>query len=390
MSRRLWPLYVGGFLGPFGSPVVTTMLPELQQDFGHTIDELSLTLSAYLFPFAGLMLVSGTLAERFGRKRTVQVGYVVYTLASLACALAPNYEIFMLARVVQGASNAFTTPVLVAAIADAVSPAHLGKSLGLFGSLQATGQAMSPLVGGLAASANWRLAFFGTAVVSGMLAMLPPDDASHAAQHATNRWKVLANRQLLVASVCAALAFLTTMAMAVVAALYVRDVFTLGPTTTGLIVAVFGLTGLLTGRRTGALMDRYGRVPVGAWMNVGLGVFSALTGVVGTLALGSPVPLLLTIACIGLAGAAATGTRTLAQSLAATSAPTNRSGATSIMLACQFSGAALAPLIWVPIYTAQPIPHGGVALTAAGGTALLAAAILFVVHRSRWLEQSAD
>lgn len=383
--KRLWPLYVGGFLGPFGSPVVTTMLPELQQSFGHTIDQLSTSLSAYLFPFAGLMLVSGTLAERFGRKRTVQVGYLVYTVASLACALAPNFELFMLARVLQGAANAFTTPVLVAAIADAVAPGHLGRALGLFGSLQATGQAMAPLIGGLAASANWRLAFFGAALVSGLLALFPPENASGTG-NSGNRWAALANRQLAVASICAALSFLTTMAMAVVAALYVRDVFLLGPTATGLIVAVFGFTGLLTGRRTGALMDSHGRLPVGALMNLGLGVFAALTGVVATVALASPIPLILVIFTIGVAGAAATGTRTLAQSLAATSAPTNRSGATSVMLACQFTGAALAPVIWVPLYTAQPVPHGGIALIASGSTALLAALILFVIHRTNYLK----
>lgn len=389
-KARLWPLYVGGFLGPFGAPVVTTMLPEMQQDLGHTIDQLSMSLSAYLFPFAGLMLISGTLAERFGRKRTVQVGYIVYALASVACALAPSFELLVVARVVQGAANAFTTPVLVAAIADAVAPGKLGRSLGLFGSLQATGQAMAPLAGGVAANLDWRLAFWGTAVVAALLAVFPPPNAAAAPAHATNRWKVLANRQLGVASVCAFLSFLTAMSMAVVAALYVRDVFELGPTATGLIVAVFGLTGLLSGRRLGALMDRRGVIPVGAVMNLGLGVFAMVTGLVGTLALASPIPLVLVVLFIGLAGAAATGTRTLSQTLAATSAPSNRSGATSVMLACQFTGAALAPVLWVPVYTSQPVPHGGVALVASGTTALIAALILGVVHRTNFLQKTAE
>jgi MFS transporter, ACDE family, multidrug resistance protein len=136
------------------------------------------------------------------------------------------------------------------------------------------------------------------------------------------------------------------------------------------------------------MMDHRGVLPVGAMANAGLGVFAMLTGIVGTLALASPIPLILVILCIAIAGAAATGTRTVAQSLAATSAPINRSGATSIMLACQFTGAALAPVIWVPIYTSQPVPGGGIALVASGTTALLAALILAIVHRTRYLARA--
>ena len=385
-KARLWPLFVGGFLGPFGSPVVTTMLPEMQADLGRSIVELSLTLPAYLFPFAALMLISGTLAERFGRRNTVRMGYLVFTLASIACALAPSYEILMLARVLQGAANAFTTPVLVAAITDSVAPHRLGRSLGLFGSMQATGQAMAPLIGGLAASVDWRLAFWGTALVAAILAVLPPENSPHKAVGGWERWKVLANRQLAIASITAALAFLTTMAMAVVAALYVRDIFELGPTTTGLIVAIFGFAGLATGRFTGGLMDKYGRLEVGGITHLMLGVFAAVTGIVGTLALPSPFPLILVIIAIAIAGAAATGTRTVVQNLAVTSAPSNRSGATSIMLACQFAGAALSPVLFVPLYEAQQVPGGGIALIAAGTTAFAAGLLLLVVRKLGWVK----
>ncbi|MFV0457723.1 MAG: MFS transporter [Actinomycetales bacterium] len=391
MSERrppLWPLYIGGFLGPFGAPVVTTMLPEMQQDLGGSITQLSTTLSAYLFPFALCMLFSGTLAERFGRRRTVRAGYLVYTLAAIACALAPTLETFTLARVVQGAANAFTTPVLVAAISDAVPASRLGRSLGLFGSMQATGQAMAPLIGGLAADVDWRLAFWGTALVSAMLATMPPQDSEQTSVAGLERWKALANRQLGLASLTAALAFLTTMAMAVVAALYVRDVFGLSASVSGLIVAVFGLSGLATGRQTGGLLDRFGRVRAGGYLHLILGIFCAVTGIVGTLALPSPIPLILVVVSIAIAGAAATGTRTVVQGLAVTSAPTNRSGATSVMLACQFSGAALAPLLWVPIYESQPVPDGGIALVVAGSTAVIAGLILLLVHRTGWLRTS--
>ena len=377
---RTWPLYVGGFLGPFGSPVVTTMLPEMAADLGSTVAAVSTTLTAYLLPFAALMLVSGTLAERFGRRRSVATGYVAYTRASVGCALAPTFGVLMLCRVLQGAANAFTTPVLVAAITEAVPRERLGRALGLFGSMQATGQAMAPLIGGLSAAVDWRYAFWGSALVSAMLAALPPENSRQAQIGSTaDRWRALRNRQLGVASLVAALAFLTTLGVAVVAALYASQAFGLGPTARGLVVAVFGLTGLAVGRWLGGLMDRYGQVRVGAVMHVVLGVGAALCGL-------TPNVALLVIA-IAVAGAAATGTRAVVQTLAVTSTPANRSGATSVMLACQFGGAALVPLMWVPIFLADVDSggDGGVALVACGVPAVVAAAILAIVYRMRWV-----
>jgi MFS family permease len=352
------------------------MLPEMGDSLDVSVATAATSLTAYLVPFAVLMLISGTLAERFGRRRTVQVGYIVYTLASIGCAVAPSFAVLMIARVVQGGSNAFTTPVLVAAVSDATPRERLGRALGLFGSMQATGQAMAPLVGGLAASVDWRLAFWGTALVSALLAVLPPRDAKTApAGSAADRWKVLANRKLVVACIVAALAFLTTMGVTILAALYADDAFGLGPTARGLVVAVFGLAGLASGRWLGSLMDRFNMLKVGAAMQVVLGVGAALIGVVPTLAL--------MIICIGVAGAAATGTRTVAQTLAVTSAPTNRSGAVSVMLACQFGGAAIAPLLWVPIYQDSQ----SAALVLAGIPAILAGLVLLVARRLNWAER---
>ena len=77
----------------------------------------------------------------------------------------------------------------------------------------------------------------------------------------------------------------------------------------------------------------------------------------------------------------------MVQTLTVTSAPANRSGATSVMLACQFGGAALAPLLWVPIFLADADRggDGGFALVACGVPAVVAAAVLAVVYRMRWV-----
>lgn len=66
------------------------MLPELGADFGVPTGTASVSITAYLLPFAAVMLVSGTLGERWGRGRTVVAGYALYVLASLACVLAAS------------------------------------------------------------------------------------------------------------------------------------------------------------------------------------------------------------------------------------------------------------------------------------------------------------
>lgn len=372
---RLWPLYLGGFLGPFGSPIVTTMVPELSAEFDVSVALASTTVTSYLIPFALLMLASGTLAEKWGRKRTVQIGYLAYALASIGCALAPSFEVLTFFRILMGASNAFTTPVLVAAITDVVARDQLGRALGMFGAMQATGQAMSPLAGGVAADLHWSLAFYAIALVAVVLALLPPADSREPfIGSQRERWKALANRQLVIASVTAALSFFTLMIVGVVGVLYLRDEFGMGATAAGLVLAIYGLAGLASGRWSGGLMDRYGQVRIGGLAHLVSGVFAGLVGL--TALVGGAPGIVLACLLLAVAGGAATATRAVVQQLAATSAPTNRSGATSVMLACQFGAAALVPVLWVPIYQLDPL----LAMTTGGVPALLGGVVLLVAH----------
>ena len=151
VALRRAALYLGAFLGPFGGGLTAAMLPELGAGFGVPTATASVSITAYLLPFAGVMLVSGTLGDRWGRGRTVVAGYALYVVASLACVLAVSWPVFLAGRALQGVANAFTTPVLLAALAAAVEPDRLGRALGWFGSLQAAGQTSAPLFGGLAA-----------------------------------------------------------------------------------------------------------------------------------------------------------------------------------------------------------------------------------------------
>src|SRR6201994_978917 len=113
MPARTLPLYIGGFLGPFGGGVVAVLVPQLRDAFDATTEGVAASIPAYLVPFAALQLVSGTIGERLGRRRVVRTGYVVYAAFSVLAGLAPGIGLFLVTRALQGATNAFLTPLLL-------------------------------------------------------------------------------------------------------------------------------------------------------------------------------------------------------------------------------------------------------------------------------------
>ncbi|MEU6646706.1 MFS transporter [Saccharomonospora sp. NPDC046836] len=368
-SARVWPLYAGGFLGPYGSTMVTPMLHEVARGLDSTESAVAAAVTAYMLPFAGLMLVSGTLAERWGRRRTMQISLVVFVLASAWCALAPDLLWFLAGRAVQGATNAFTTPLLVAAIGDLVPRERLGRALGWFGAMQAAGQAFSPLVSGLSATVDWRLAFAFPALVALVLAALPPGEEA-AARRASGKpsWRALLSGQLALACALSFLCYLAAVGLTVLGTLRAQEVFGLGPAERGLVSASFGVAGILAAGSLGRWLDRLGPQAVGLVMNVLLAagvLLAAFAGFAGLLVTG-----------IVLAGAAVTGLRSTVNSLAVTSAPDNRGGASSVALSFQFFGGALAPAVWVPLY--QSADSWGFA---AGALAPVLAIILLAARR---------
>jgi ACDE family multidrug resistance protein len=362
-----WPIYAGGFLGPFGGIMVTPMLPEVAAGLDSSVDAVARSMTAYLVPFAGLMIVSGTLAERFGRRRSVRAAYLVYAAASVLCLAAPGIGTFLAGRSLQGAANAFTTPLLLAALADVVTPDRLGGALGRFSSLQGAGVSFAPLVVGVLAAVEWRTAFVASAVVGVLLAFVPPPDPAPRADGAPRepaRWRLLLNRRLAFTCAVALLAHFTTSGLVLLTTLRASDDFGLGPDTRGLLMATFGLCGMATGWIVGRALDRLGWRPFGLTAQVSLGVAVVVAGLVPSAAW--------LAAAVGVAGVAATASRVTVNALASGSTPGNRGGASSMALAWLFLGGALAPPLLLPFYNAAP----AAALPVAAAGAFLAAVLV--------------
>lgn len=334
------PLYLGGFMGPFGTLVILPMFPELRASFDASSTAVGWGFTIYLLPFALALLVSGTLGERWGRKRTVRVTYIVFAAASLLCAIAPSLEVFLAGRAVQGVANAFITPLLLAGLAEAVPPERFGRSVGIYSSFQAIGGGLAPLLGGVAADVDWRWAFVGAAVVAGGLSLAPPQGEPRR-DAAPPSIRPLLTRPMLSLGAAAFFAAAGPIGNGVLIGVVARDDLDLSGSQAGLVLLAGPTVAMATGPLWGRLLDRWGASIAGF---VSIVVVTALGA---ALALGT-TPLRLTVIAAAVGGVTGFAVVVL-QGLASTIIPGNRGGALSFVLAFRFLGHAAYPLLWLPV-----------------------------------------
>jgi MFS family permease len=356
-------LYAGGFLGPFGGGVLVVLIPELQQAFHASAADVTAGLTVYLLPFAGLQLVSGTIGERLGRSRTIRWAFLAYALSSFAVALAPSIVPFLVLRAVQGASNAFTSPLLLASLAESTSEERLGRSMGTFAAMQTAGMVMAPLCGGLLGAIDPGLAFAVPGVVGLVLAAAPQPATTGKVRETPARLRDAFNKRSTTVATAGFLAFLAVNGVAFLVALRGADAFGLDATERGLLLAGFGFAGVLAGRPAGGLVDRSGPRPVviaGALVCAVMVAALGLAGSIGALA-----------AAWLIAGSGSSFIWAGLNTLAVQSAPANRGGAISVVGAFKFTGNAIAPLLWLPLYDQRVELAFGTAAVACAAIALV-------------------
>jgi MFS family permease len=359
-------LYAGGFLGPFGGGIIAVLIPQLRDAFDAGTAEVTWGITAYLIPFAALQLVSGTLGERVGMARTVRTAYLAYAALSVLAAFAPDIGVFIAARVLQGASNAFLTPLLLAAVAGSSPAGTVGRTVGTFAAVQTAAIVVSPLIGGLAGEISWRLAFLAPALAALVLAALPLPGARDG--HADPpRLRSALTPQVGWLSIAAFVGYLSTAGVTFLVALKAADSFGLGSTERGALVAGFGLAGAIVGRSAGNFADRRGRVTAAL---VGAGGCAAALPFLGIA--DSPTSLAAAWLSAGIGSAYMwAGVNTMAVE----AVPGNRAGATSVVSAFKFAGQACAPLLLLPLYHLEP---EATFAAAAIGCLMLGAAVLRV------------
>ena len=117
-------------------------------------------VNAYLLPLSALLLLGGAAGDRYGRRRLLVAGVLLFGLASLACAAAPNLVLLLIARFVQGAGAAMLLPNSLAILGQSFSGEAKGRAIGIWAATGAAASAIGPVLGGwLIDAGSWRLAF---------------------------------------------------------------------------------------------------------------------------------------------------------------------------------------------------------------------------------------
>ncbi|MFI6829242.1 MFS transporter [Kribbella sp. NPDC050241] len=154
-------LCVGIFLVQLDVTVVNVALPDIRIDLGTTLAGQQWVVDGYMIALAALLLVCGALGDRIGHRRVVLAGLAVFGLASLGCGVAPNIELLVAARAVQGIGAALLLPGTLAVITDLyVDRAARARAVGIWAGAGALSLPSGPLLGGaLVSGLGWRAVF---------------------------------------------------------------------------------------------------------------------------------------------------------------------------------------------------------------------------------------
>jgi EmrB/QacA subfamily drug resistance transporter len=151
---------LGSGMAFLDSTVVNVALPAIGRDLDAPTGALQWILNGYLLTLASLILLGGSLGDRYGRRRIFVWGAGLFTAASVLCAAAPDVELLVVARFLQGVAGALLTPGSLAIIDASFRPEDRARAIGAWSGLAGVTTALGPLVGGwLVDAVSWRAIF---------------------------------------------------------------------------------------------------------------------------------------------------------------------------------------------------------------------------------------
>ena len=142
--------------------IVNVALPSIGHDFHSSLSGLQWTVDAYTLVLASLLMISGSTADRFGRRRTFVIGLCTFAAGSLLCSLAPNLGTLVVFRMVQAVGGSMLNPVAMSIITNTfTNPRERGQAVGIWAAVVGVSMALGPVVGGiLVTSVGWRSIFW--------------------------------------------------------------------------------------------------------------------------------------------------------------------------------------------------------------------------------------
>src|SRR3954470_15241321 len=142
--------------------IVNVALPSIRRELHASTEGLQWTVDAYTLVLGCFLVLGGSTADRFGRRRVFQIGLAAFGAGSLLCGLAPGIGWLIAARAVQAVGGTMLNPVALAIVANTFTePVARARAIGVFGSITGLALAFGPVVGGgLVEGFGWRAVFF--------------------------------------------------------------------------------------------------------------------------------------------------------------------------------------------------------------------------------------
>jgi EmrB/QacA subfamily drug resistance transporter len=161
------------FMVVLDSSVLITALPRMQRDLHVGLSSLQWTFNAYGIAFAAGIITAAALGDRFGRRRLFNCGVALFTVASAACALAPNAGELIAARTLQGVAGAVVLPLSMTILTTAFPAEKRGMIVGVYGGLAGLAVALGPVVGGVVTEGiDWHWIFWLNVPIGVIAALL--------------------------------------------------------------------------------------------------------------------------------------------------------------------------------------------------------------------------
>ncbi len=153
--------------------IVNVALPSIGRDLHASVSELQWTIDAYTLVLASLLILGGSLGDRFGRRRIFQTGLLLFTLGSLLCSTAPSLQWLVVFRALQAVGGSMLNPVAMSIIRNVFTdPRERAQAIGVWGATIGFSLALGPVLGGaLVQGIDWR-AIFWINIPIGLLAVV--------------------------------------------------------------------------------------------------------------------------------------------------------------------------------------------------------------------------
>lgn len=351
---QLLPFYLGGLSGPMGGGVVPVLFAVLMGAFNVDRSVLSLAIPAYMLPYGVVQLVSGGISDLTSRRTSLIIGFGGFGIATVLTGLAPNFQVFLLLQVFQGAMNAFTSPLLMATLGDIVPGPRLSRTMGFLNTANLAGTMLAPLLGGLFGDMSWRLPYLVFGVSNWLLLFwiilwfqrygdaVPPSGHSQNLRADLRAMAAALGMRMVLLALLSFIASNAIRGPIYLFADYLGEQWGLSVASAGLILATYGLAGLLLGPFSGYLVERFG---------VFRGVAVSMFGIALSLIIMGMAPSSLVFSAGNfLLGATSIVAWTGLSTLAVNLAPRHRGTASSLFGSARFLAMAVCPLWFTPLY----------------------------------------